>query len=94
MCCSNIEWIFTAIHTNTRLQNLRRAKAGQQLIVRGHLLNVFEKKRNQYVQVDGLITTEDGQELAQLRYIFAVFKQTNDFTTDTQPSLRFVHPCK
>ena len=66
-----------AIHARSHIQNLARAEAGQTLTVAGHFCEAFERKGHHYAVFDGVIISEDGQDLARLRHttIFQVAKR-------------------
>lgn len=67
-----------AIHAHSHIQHLARAEAGQTVTVAGHLVEVYERNGHHYLVADGLITGEDGTELAQVRHttIFNVAKSS------------------
>jgi len=57
-----------AIHTSSKVQHLAKISSGQKLITFGHMTKVFEKKKNHYAVIDGLILDENGTHLAQLQH--------------------------
>lgn len=67
-----------AIHTQSRIQHLAPAYAGQTLAVAGHCVEVYERKGHHYIVNDGAILAEAGDVLVRLRHtaIFQVAKRT------------------
>jgi acyl dehydratase len=67
----------TSIHTESRVQYLAPAWAGQSISVGAHCLDVFERKGRHLIRFDCLIRGEDGTDLARLRHT-TIFKQATD----------------
>lgn len=57
-----------SIHAQTLLQNVAPAMAGQSVTVAGTFVDAFERKGHHYAVVDGLVLSDSGAELAQLRH--------------------------
>ncbi|MBA4181900.1 MAG: hypothetical protein C0506_15020 [Anaerolinea sp.] len=57
-----------SIHTQTLVQNLAPALAGQWVTVAGVFVDAFERKGHHYGIVDGLVLSEAGAELGRLRH--------------------------
>ena len=57
-----------SIHTQTLVQNVAPALAGQVVTVAGHFVDAFERKGHHYAVLDGLLLSESGAELARLRH--------------------------
>jgi acyl dehydratase len=57
------------IHTGSEVRHLRRALAGARITTRGRVRRVFEKKGNEFVELDLLLVADDARPVAQLRHV-------------------------
>lgn len=57
-----------SIHTRSQLQHLAPARAGQAFTVAGHFIRAFEQKGHHHAELDGVLISEEGQELARMRH--------------------------
>lgn len=58
------------LHTQSRIQHLARALAGQTVTSTGHFVEAYERKGYHYAVVDGAVLAEKGEELARFRHTF------------------------
>ena len=56
------------IHAGSQIQMLAPAKAGQTLIVSGHVTDGYRRKQHEYCLLDVTISSESGEDLARLRH--------------------------
>ena len=56
------------IHAGSQIQMLAPAKAGQTLVVSGHMTDGYRRKQHEYCLLDVTISSESGQDLARLRH--------------------------
>jgi acyl dehydratase len=56
------------MHVSSEVQHLGRARVGDHLTTRGRVHRLFEKKGNEFVEVDLLVVANDTQAVAQLRH--------------------------
>ena len=57
-----------SIHTESRVQYLAPALAGEPITVSAHCLDVYERKERHLVQFDCLLRSESGVDIARLRH--------------------------
>ena len=57
-----------SIHTRSQIQHLAPAPAGQAFTVAGHFIQAYEEKGHHYARLDGVLISEEGQELARMRH--------------------------
>jgi len=62
-----------AIHTHSKIQNLKRPNISQTITTAGHFVTVYERNGHHYAVVDGLISSEDGEPLAMIQH-HTIFK--------------------
>lgn len=58
------------LHTQSRIQHLAPAFAGQTVTTTGHMVEAYERKGHHYAVVDGAVLAEAGEELARFRHTF------------------------
>ena len=58
------------LHTQSRVQHLAPAYAGQTVTTTGRLVEAYERKGHHYAVVDGAVLAESGEELARFRHTF------------------------
>ena len=56
------------IHAGSQIQMLAPAKAGQTLVVSGHMTDGYRRKLHEYCLLDVTISSESGEDLARLRH--------------------------
>ncbi|MCY4618327.1 MAG: hypothetical protein OXD50_07205 [Chloroflexi bacterium] len=56
------------IHAGSQIQMLAPAKAGQTLVVSGHVTDGYRRKLHEYCLLDVTISSESGEDLARLRH--------------------------
>jgi len=56
------------IHAGSQIQMLAPAKAGQTLVISGHMTDGYRRKQHEYCLLDVTISSESGQDLARLRH--------------------------
>ena len=56
------------IHAGSQIQMLAPAKAGQTLVVSGHVTDGYRRKQHEYCLLDVTISSESGEDLARLRH--------------------------
>ena len=56
------------IHAGSQIQMLAPAKAGQTLVVSGHMTDGYRRKQHEYCLLDVTISSESGEDLARLRH--------------------------
>ena len=56
------------IHAGSQIQMLAPAKAGQTLVVAGHMTDGYRRKQHEYCLLDVTISAESGEDLARLRH--------------------------
>lgn len=56
------------IHAGSQIQMLAPAKAGQTLVVSGHMTDGYRRKLHEYCLLDVTISDESGEDLARLRH--------------------------
>jgi len=57
-----------SIHVSSHIQNLKRVRAGQELVLTGHFVETFEKGGHHYAVVDGDLFDAAGDEIARIRH--------------------------
>ena len=57
-----------SIHTRTQVQHLAPALAGQTVTVAGRFIRAYERKGHHVAELDGLLLSETGGELARMRH--------------------------
>lgn len=57
-----------SIHTRTQVQHLAPALAGQTVTVAGRFIQAYERKGHHVAELDGLLLSETGGELARMRH--------------------------
>lgn len=56
------------IHAGSQIQMLAPARAGQTLIVSGHVTDGYRRKQHEYCLLDVTISDESGQDIARIRH--------------------------
>jgi len=56
------------IHAGSQIQMLAPARAGQTLVVSGHVTDGYRRKLHEYCLLDVTISSESGEDLARLRH--------------------------
>ena len=66
-----------SIHARSQIQHLAPARAGQTVVVAGHVTDAYERKGHEYVLVDCSLLNAEGGEFARLRHttIYQVAKR-------------------
>ena len=62
-----------SVHTRSQLQFLKSVDAGTTITGRAHLLDVYERKGNEYVNFDVLLQDDFEDHVAMLRH-WTIFK--------------------
>lgn len=56
------------IHVRTQIQHRTEVGAGQRLIIGAQIVKAYERNEHWYQILDGMVSTEDGVEMARLRH--------------------------
>jgi hypothetical protein len=57
-----------SIHASSHIQNLKRARAGQELVLTGHFVETYERGGHHYAVIDGDLFDSAGDEVARIRH--------------------------
>lgn len=57
-----------SIHVSSHIQNIKRARAGQDFVLTGHFLETYEKRGHHYAVFDGDLFDSAGDEIARIRH--------------------------